>query len=139
MLKNLVYVGLDTAPFVPLCYNNRTVNTASNKSVNIALRRLRAEDISQVIEIEKEAFSPLWLGTQFKRDLNNRYACYLVAYLAQEADSAWDDAVIDWKDLAEKFGFGSITGVDLYGEKMGNVPDKTYLNEKSFHHGENIF
>jgi ribosomal-protein-alanine N-acetyltransferase len=63
------------------------VNAASNKLVDIALRRLRAEDISQVIEIEKEAFSPLWLGTQFKRDLNNRYACYLVAYSAQEADS----------------------------------------------------
>tara|TARA_B100001146_G_scaffold160927_1_gene141991 strand:+ start:254 stop:931 length:678 start_codon:yes stop_codon:yes gene_type:complete len=62
------------------------VSAASNKLVDIALRRLRAEDISQVIEIEKEAFSPLWLGTQFKRDLNNRYACYLVAYSAQEAD-----------------------------------------------------
>jgi len=55
--------------------------------MEIALRRLRAEDINQVIEIEKEAFSPLWLGTQFKRDLNNRYARYLVAYLVQETDS----------------------------------------------------
>lgn len=55
--------------------------------MDIALRRLRAEDINQVIEIEKEAFSPLWLGTQFKRDLNNRYACYLVAYSVQEADA----------------------------------------------------
>jgi len=63
------------------------VKAASNKVRDIALRRLRAEDISQVIEIEKEAFSPLWVGTQFKRDLNNRYACYLVAYTVQEADS----------------------------------------------------
>jgi len=82
-----VYRDLETASFVPLCYNDEIVNAASNKLVDIALRRLRAEDISQVIEIEKEAFSPLWLGTQFKRDLNNRYACYLVAYSAQEADS----------------------------------------------------
>ena len=55
--------------------------------MDIALRRLRAEDINQVIDIEKEAFSPLWLGTQFKRDLNNRYACYLVAYSVQESEA----------------------------------------------------
>ena len=47
--------------------------------MDIGLRRLRAEDIEQVIEIEREAFAPLWLGTSFKRDLNNRYARYLVA------------------------------------------------------------
>ena len=47
--------------------------------MDIGLRRLRAEDIEQVIEIEREAFAPLWLGTAFKRDLNNRYARYLVA------------------------------------------------------------
>ena len=47
--------------------------------MDVALRRLRAEDIEQVIDIEREAFSPLWLGTSFKRDLNNRYARYLVA------------------------------------------------------------
>jgi ribosomal-protein-alanine N-acetyltransferase len=54
--------------------------------MEIALRRLRSEDINQVIEIEKEAFSPLWLGTQFKRDLNNRYACYLVACPVPDSD-----------------------------------------------------
>ncbi|MFQ6025896.1 MAG: ribosomal protein S18-alanine N-acetyltransferase [Dehalococcoidia bacterium] len=48
--------------------------------MDVALRRLRAEDISQVIEIEREAFTPLWLGTPFKRELNNKYAKYLVAY-----------------------------------------------------------
>jgi ribosomal-protein-alanine N-acetyltransferase len=56
--------------------------------MEIALRRLRSEDINQVIEIEKEAVSPLWVGTQFKRDLNNRYACYLVAYSVQETGSS---------------------------------------------------
>ena len=48
--------------------------------MDVEVRRLRAEDIEQVIEIEREAFAPLWLGTSFKRDLNNRYARYLVAY-----------------------------------------------------------
>ena len=53
--------------------------------MDVSLRRLRAEDISQVIEIEKEAFSPLWISTPFKRELNNRFACYLVARPAAEA------------------------------------------------------
>ena len=48
--------------------------------MDVALRRLRAEDISQIIEIEREAFTPLWLGTPFKRELNNKFARYLVAY-----------------------------------------------------------
>ena len=47
--------------------------------MDVSLRRLQTEDIEQVIEIEREAFSPLWITTPFKRELNNRYACYLVA------------------------------------------------------------
>ena len=47
--------------------------------MQVMLRRLRSEDINQVIEIEREAFSPLWVSTPFKRELSNRYASYLVA------------------------------------------------------------
>ena len=47
--------------------------------VDVFLRRLKTEDINQVVEIEREAFSPLWVSTSFKRELNNKYACYLVA------------------------------------------------------------
>jgi len=36
----------------------------------------------------------------------------------------------DWKEFAEKFGFGYTTGVDLYGERRGNIPGKKYLNNK---------
>ena len=39
-----------------------------------------------MIEIEREAFSPLWITTPFKRELNNRYACYLVACEAVEEE-----------------------------------------------------
>ena len=53
--------------------------------MDVSLRRLRTEDISQVVEIEREAFSPLWVSTPFKRELNNRYASYLVAYCGSEA------------------------------------------------------
>ena len=48
--------------------------------MDIALRRMRAEDIPQVIEIEKEAFTPGWVGTPFRRELNSRYTRFLVAY-----------------------------------------------------------
>jgi len=47
--------------------------------LDVFLRRLKTEDINQVVEIEREAFSPLWVSTPFKRELNNKYACYLVA------------------------------------------------------------
>ena len=49
--------------------------------MEVALRRMRSEDISQVIEIEHEAFSPGWVGTQFRRELNSRHCRFLVAYL----------------------------------------------------------
>jgi ribosomal-protein-alanine N-acetyltransferase len=57
-------------------------------SLDVSLRRLRSDDINEVVEIEREAFSPLWMSTPFKRDLNNRYASYLVAcYLPTQSDS----------------------------------------------------
>ena len=43
------------------------------------VRRLQKEDISEVLDIEREAFSPAWSGSHFKRDINNKRACYLVA------------------------------------------------------------
>ena len=54
--------------------------------MDVLLRRLRADDISQVIDIEREAFSPLWISTPFKRDLKNRYASYLVACGSPDPD-----------------------------------------------------
>lgn len=47
--------------------------------MDIALRKLRSEDLKEVIEIEREAFAPLGVGTPFKRELNNKYSRYLVA------------------------------------------------------------
>ncbi len=60
---------------------------AGTKVLDVALRRLKSEDINQVLEIEKEAFAPLVMGTPFKRDLNNRYARYFVAYRCGEPES----------------------------------------------------
>ena len=60
--------------------------------MDVSLRRLQTGDIDQVIEIEREAFSPLWVTTPFKRELNNRYACYLVACEAAEEEEPPTDA-----------------------------------------------
>lgn len=59
-----------------------------------AVRRMRADDIPQVVDIEQEAFSPGWIGTPFRRDLNSRYCRFLVAYLELPTpqDAAADDA-----------------------------------------------
>lgn len=54
------------------------------ESLPISVRRLQAKDIDQVVAIEKEAFSPLWVSSPFKRDLNNKKACYLVACFDDE-------------------------------------------------------
>ncbi len=49
------------------------------QSVSVYLRRLQKEDIAEVVEIEREAFSPTWVSSPFKRDISNKRACYLVA------------------------------------------------------------
>ena len=54
--------------------------------MDIALRRMRADDIPQVIEIEQEAFTPGWVGTPFRRELNSRYTRFLVAYYTEDAE-----------------------------------------------------
>ena len=54
----------------------------------VCLRPLQAEDISQVSEIEREAFSPLWVGAPFQRDLNNRNARYLVACCPPDSETS---------------------------------------------------
>ena len=36
----------------------------------------------------------------------------------------------NWKAMAENFGFGATTGIDLLGEKGGLVPGKKYMNKK---------
>ena len=62
--------------------------------MDIALRRMRAEDIPQVIEIEKEAFTPGWVGTPFRRELNSRYTRFLVAYHPDDAEGDDRDTIV---------------------------------------------
>ena len=41
----------------------------------------------------------------------------------------------NWKAMAENFGFGATTGIDLLGEKGGLVPGEKYMNKKYGRYG----
>jgi len=76
--------------------------------MDVALRRMRPEDRNEVKEIEREAFAPLGVGTPFKREINNRYASYFVAFCASEARASAappkDDLAKDrtlWRRVAD--------------------------------------
>ncbi len=84
----------------------------------VYLRRLQRDDVSEVVEIEREAFSPTWVSSPFKRDINNKRACYLVACLESDELDADSEPVLEaeasdepggsWLSrLAGRFGFGS--------------------------------
>ena len=66
------------------------------------------DDIDQVVAIEKEAFSPLWVSSSFKRDLNNKRANYLVA--------CFDEGVSSEEILAE-------VGLDQLGQVDDQPPN----------------
>ncbi len=82
-------------------------------SISVTLRRLRREDIDEVVEIEKEAFSPLWVSSSFKRDISNRYASYLVACLDEDA------AVVEAGEERGKEPVGS--GLSLWSRLAGRI------------------
>ena len=89
--------------------------------MEVSLRRMRAEDIEQVIAIEREAFLPLRLGTSFKRELSNRYACYLVAVQPPEEETAAAEiAVADTAAAEEKDGAAD---ANLWGRMVRGVKD----------------
>ena len=72
------------------------------ESLPVSIRRLRLDDIDQVVAIEKEAFSPLWVSTSFKRDINNKRANYLVACFDEEASAEEVLAEIDSDNTAQE-------------------------------------
>jgi [ribosomal protein S18]-alanine N-acetyltransferase len=48
--------------------------------VSRKIRLMRKEDIDQITEIDREAFSSMWPPVNFQRELKNRLARYLVVY-----------------------------------------------------------
>lgn len=61
-------------------------NAGLPQQIPVHLRRLRKKDIAEVVEIEREAFSPMWVTSPFKRDLNNKHASYLVAVIEPDPE-----------------------------------------------------
>ena len=72
------------------------------QSLPVSVRRLQVDDIDQVVAIEKEAFSPLWVSTSFKRDLNNKRAKYLVACFDEGVSPEEILAEIESDQMAEE-------------------------------------
>ena len=85
--------------------------------MEVSIRRLRAEDIDQVKEIEREAFAPLFMGNSLKRDLNNRYARYLVA-CQPENESSEPASCSAESPPAEA---GAAPDASLWGRMVGGV------------------
>ena len=92
--------------------------------MDVALRRMRADDIPQVIEIEQEAFSPGWVGTPFRRDLNSRYCRFLVAHLPDNEDApAQDEAMPSAPSAAD---------ASLWGRMLQGVRSALGLSGQQF-------
>lgn len=84
--------------------------------MGVEIRRMTTADIDQVMEIEREAFAPLFMGTALKRDVNNKYARYLVAF-QHDVEEACPGAFADEDFLAP------VGGVDesLWGRMVRGV------------------
>lgn len=85
-----------------------------SQSVSVYLRRLQRDDIVEVVEIEREAFSSTWVSSPFKRDIDNRRACYLVAcvdpdeFVPEAAPDAKSEESQSWiAKLAGRLGLGN--------------------------------
>ena len=48
------------------------------------IRRMRADDIQHILDIERQSFPTMWPQTVYQRELKNKMARYLVAYVPAE-------------------------------------------------------
>ena len=64
------------------------VKTAESKSLACCVRLMRREDIAQVSEIDREAFPTQWPPANYKSELKNRLAHYIVACDEEETAGA---------------------------------------------------
>lgn len=91
--------------------------------MDVSLRLLRAEDIGQVAVIEREAFSPLWVATPFERELNNRYARYLVACCPRDPENPTPPSPQQWPQEPTDSSFWSRVVAGIQGlAKRGQPP-----------------
>jgi|TARA_Y100000588_G_scaffold55052_1_gene52486 ribosomal-protein-alanine N-acetyltransferase len=106
------------------------------ETLPIFIRRLRVDDIGQVVAIEKEAFSPLWVSASFKRDLNNKRTNYLVACFDEDVSSEliWAENHSEstppekeiepqslWSRVFGRFGFSSVSDETIDITEVFNI------------------
>lgn len=122
-IERTSYVKINIARLAPARPDQQFSQAGSavhlQESLPVSVRRLEAKDIEQVVAIEKEAFSPLWVSSPFKRDLNNKRASYLVACFDDEVSPEEILAEIDadqpedrrppalWSRVLGRIGFSS--------------------------------
>lgn len=56
-------------------------------NAEVKIRPLRSEDVSTVVNIEREAFPTMWPPTPIRKELHNNLALYLVAWMPKSAES----------------------------------------------------
>ena len=93
--------------------------------MEVEIRRMTTDDIDQVIEIEREAFAPLFMGASLKRDVNNKYARYLVAFHPEAADAGPEQVTEDLPQAPVGAADESLWGRMVRGvrEMVGRQPD----------------
>lgn len=62
-----------------MCYNNFEVKTLMATGLVHCMRLMCKEDIAQVTDIDREAFPTQWPPADYKHELRNRLAYYIVA------------------------------------------------------------
>ncbi len=63
-----------------VCYNDSEIKTflRGNERLACYVRLMHREDVAQVTEIDREAFPALWPPANYRRELQNRLAHYIV-------------------------------------------------------------
>ena len=97
--------------------------------MHVQLRPLQVQDISQVSAIEQEAFSPLWVATPFKRQLNNRFAKYLVAFCRQciHEPSQATEKQLPLKPINISFMGRMILSIKNFTKRQSSSPQDAFI------------
>ncbi len=92
------------------------------------VRLMHGEDVAQVSKIDREAFPTLWPPANYKRELENRLAHYIVAYDAGEMVEESEVKAPLEKDLP---GLGSrvrrLFNYNRFFRYQPPEPDKQYI------------
>ncbi len=96
-----------------------------------ATRLMSIEDISQVIEIDRESFPTDWYPTSFKRELSNKLTRHLVAWeKSNEASEAYSQAEATEREAKGKLWWLASMVKRLFGRRGPIDNQKTSQNNQ---------